>query len=35
MTREEYRAWAEQQPVGRFERINGVAVAMARERVVP
>jgi Uma2 family endonuclease len=34
MTREEYRAWAEQQPVGRFERINGVAVAMARERVV-
>jgi Uma2 family endonuclease len=34
MTREEYRAWAEQQPVGRFERINGVVVAMARERVV-
>jgi Uma2 family endonuclease len=33
MTREEYRAWAEQQPVGRFERINGVVVAMAPERV--
>ncbi|HET7879740.1 MAG TPA: Uma2 family endonuclease [Acetobacteraceae bacterium] len=33
MTREEYRAWAERQPVGRFERIDGVVVAMAPERV--
>jgi Uma2 family endonuclease len=33
MSREEYRAWAEQQPTGRFERINGVVVAMAPERV--
>jgi Uma2 family endonuclease len=33
MTREEYRAWAEQQPTGRFERINGIVVAMAPERV--
>ncbi len=32
MTREEYRAWAEQQPSGRFERVNGVVVAMAPER---
>src|ERR1700761_7699596 len=38
MTREEYRAWAEQQLRGRFERINGVVVqrdgasAMAPER---
>jgi Uma2 family endonuclease len=32
MTREEYRAWAEQQPAGRFERVNGVVVAMAPER---
>jgi Uma2 family endonuclease len=27
MTREEYRAWVEQQPSGRFERINGIVVA--------
>jgi Uma2 family endonuclease len=33
MTRTEYRAWAERQPVGRFERIEGVVVAMAPERV--
>jgi Uma2 family endonuclease len=33
MTREEYRAWAEQQPAGRFERINGVVVAMPPESV--
>lgn len=33
MTREEYRAWAEQQPTGRFERMNGIVVAMAPERV--
>ena len=29
MTREDYRAWAEQQPSHRFERIEGVVVAMA------
>jgi Uma2 family endonuclease len=33
MTRAEYRAWAERQPLGRFERIDGVVVAMAPERV--
>jgi Uma2 family endonuclease len=33
MTRAEYRAWAERQPSGRFERIDGVVVAMAPERV--
>ena len=33
MTRAEYRAWSERQPVGRFERIDGVIVAMAREQV--
>ena len=32
MTREEYRAWAERQWSGRFERIAGVVVAMAPER---
>jgi Uma2 family endonuclease len=38
MTRDEYRAWAEQQPHGRFERINGIVMqrdgagAMAPER---
>ena len=32
MSREEYRLWAEQQPKGRFERIEGVVVAMAPER---
>jgi len=32
MTREDYRAWAEQQPSHRFERIEGVVVAMAPER---
>jgi Uma2 family endonuclease len=32
MSRQEYRAWAEQQPAGRFERVNGVVVAMAPER---
>jgi Uma2 family endonuclease len=32
MTREEYRAWAEQQPRGRFERHRGIVVAMAPER---
>jgi Uma2 family endonuclease len=32
MTRDEYRRWAEAQPKGRFERIEGVVVAMAPER---
>jgi len=32
MTREEYRTWAEQQPSHRFERLEGVVVAMAPER---
>jgi Uma2 family endonuclease len=32
MTRDEYRAWAEQQPSHRYERIEGVVVAMAAER---
>jgi Uma2 family endonuclease len=32
MSREEYRLWAEQQAAGRFERVNGVVVAMAPER---
>jgi Uma2 family endonuclease len=32
MTREEFLAWAEQQPSGRFERIDGIVVAMAPER---
>lgn len=32
MTRAEYRAWAEEQPSGRFERVEGVVVAMAPER---
>jgi Uma2 family endonuclease len=33
MTREDYRAWAEQQPSHRFDRIEGVVVAMAPETV--
>lgn len=32
MTREEFLAWVEQQPSGRFERIDGIVVAMAPER---
>jgi Uma2 family endonuclease len=32
MTPAEFLAWAEQQPSGRFERIDGVVVAMAPER---
>jgi Uma2 family endonuclease len=32
MTRDEFLAWAEQQPSGRFERIDGIVVAMAPER---
>jgi Uma2 family endonuclease len=33
MTRKEFLAWTEQQPSGRFERIAGIVVAMAPERV--
>ena len=33
MTREEFRAWVDQQPTGRFERIDGIVVAMAPERI--
>ena len=33
MSREEYRRWAEAVPRGRFERIDGVVVAMAPERL--
>jgi Uma2 family endonuclease len=32
MTREEFLAWTNQQPTGRFERIDGIVVAMAPER---
>ena len=32
MTRDEFLAWAEQQPSGRFERIDGIVVAMAHDR---
>jgi Uma2 family endonuclease len=32
MTRDEYRNWAEHQPSRRFERVNGIVVAMAPER---
>lgn len=32
MTREEFLAWVDQQPTGRFERIDGIVVAMAPER---
>ncbi len=32
MSREEYRAWANHQNRGRFERVSGVVVAMAPER---
>jgi Uma2 family endonuclease len=33
MSRAEYRAWAEAQPRGRFERVAGEVVAMAPERI--
>ena len=33
MTREEFLAWVDQQPTGRFERIDGIVVAMAPERI--
>ncbi len=32
MTREEFQVWVDQQPSGRFERIDGIVVAMAPER---
>lgn len=32
MSREEFLAWVEQQPAGRFERIDGIVVAMVPER---
>jgi Uma2 family endonuclease len=32
MTREEFLAWVDDQPRGRFERIDGIVVAMAPER---
>jgi Uma2 family endonuclease len=32
MTRAEFLAWVDQQPSGRFERIDGIVVAMAPER---
>jgi Uma2 family endonuclease len=32
MTRDEFLAWVERQPFGRFERIDGIVVAMAPER---
>ncbi len=34
LSRTEFHAWAEQQPRGRFERVNGSPVAMAPERWV-
>jgi Uma2 family endonuclease len=33
MSRDEYRAWAEHQASRRFERVNGVVVTMAPERI--
>jgi Uma2 family endonuclease len=33
LTREEFLSWVEQQPCGRFERIDGIVVAMAPERL--
>jgi Uma2 family endonuclease len=32
LTREEFLAWVRRQPCGRFERIDGIVVAMAPER---
>src|ERR1700679_2467053 len=32
MTRDEFLTWAAQQPTGRYERIDGIVVAMAPER---
>jgi Uma2 family endonuclease len=33
MTREEFLAWTTRQPTGRFERIDGIVIAMAPERI--
>jgi Uma2 family endonuclease len=33
MTRENFLAWADQQPIGRFERIDGIVVRMSPERI--
>ena len=33
MSRDEFLAWVKQQPTGRFERIDGIVVAMAPERI--
>ena len=33
MTREEFLAWVARQPSGRFERIDGIVIAMAPERI--
>lgn len=33
LTRDEYLAWVARQPDGRYERIDGIVVAMAPERV--
>jgi Uma2 family endonuclease len=33
MTRQEFLAWVEQQPTGRFEGIDSIVVAMAPERI--
>jgi len=33
LSRQEYRVWAEAQPRGRFERVEGEVVAMAPERL--
>jgi Uma2 family endonuclease len=33
MTRKEFLAWVDQQTTGRFERIDGIVVAMAPERI--
>ena len=32
VSREEFLAWVDRQPSGRFERIDGIVVAMAPER---
>jgi Uma2 family endonuclease len=32
MSRADYRSWAEAQPRGRYERVDGMVVAMAPER---
>src|SRR5271165_3487114 len=34
LSRAEFRAWAEQQPRGRYERVDGRVVPMTPERIV-